>query len=222
MNNIKKDEINYICSLGISCHSANIIKRNNLKKCSYPFDWIYSDFEVIEDALDDNFKKFLDKDNFIDHLHGNPIQCGHKLYSNVMFNHSNPRIESVYQYYQRCITRFNNILNQEGKKLFVMLIFNEQFNHIDIEDSLNKLNEKFKNKTNNYKILCINHHHNQPENNYTIKEIDNINLLQLYTKSDSTGATFNDNNDNDYLDTILLSLYDFNILDKNFNDNYDL
>ena len=34
-------EINYVCLLGTLCHSASILKRNNLKLCSYPFDWIF-------------------------------------------------------------------------------------------------------------------------------------------------------------------------------------
>ena len=33
---------------------------------------------------------------------------------------------------------------------------------------------------------------------------------------------FTDNNDNIYLDSILESYYNFNILDKNYKDNYDL
>ena len=30
-------EIKYTCSLGMLCHSSQILKNNNLKKCSYPF-----------------------------------------------------------------------------------------------------------------------------------------------------------------------------------------
>ena len=40
-------EINYTCSLGGLCHSSQILKRNNLKLCSYPFDWIYSNCDNI-------------------------------------------------------------------------------------------------------------------------------------------------------------------------------
>ena len=217
----EKIEINHACSIGISCHSAFLLKRNNLKKCSYPFDWIYSNLEVVIDSLNDNFKKFLDKDNFIDHSSGNTLQCGHKLYSPVMFNHSNPRDESVYQYYERCITRFNNLLNKKDKKLFIMVIINVDYN--DIENSLKNFNENLKIRTNNYRILCINNKCNQFENDYKIEQIDNnIDLMQLYTKSKSTGVEFTDENDNIYLDTILQSYYNFNILDENYNDNFDL
>ena len=35
---MKLTEINYTCSLGSLCHSAQTLKRNKYKLCSYPFD----------------------------------------------------------------------------------------------------------------------------------------------------------------------------------------
>ena len=223
IDEIKREEINYVCSLGFSCHSAFLLKRNNLKKCSYPFDWIYSNFIVVIDSLTDGFKKFLDKDNFIDHLHCNPIQCGHKLYGSAMFNHSNPRNQDVYEYYERCIVRFNNLLDKKEKKLFVIVnVNNEYYNNENYEDYFQNLNEILKNKTINYRILYIYHIGNQTENNYKMEQNENIDLLHLYTISTSTDVMFTDNNDNIYLDSILESYYNFNILDNNFKDNFDL
>ena len=49
------------CSLGHGCHSANILKRLGLKKESYPFDWLNSRTSIVKDCIEDNFKKFLDK-----------------------------------------------------------------------------------------------------------------------------------------------------------------
>jgi hypothetical protein len=51
-------EINYTCSLGSLCHSSQILKRNNYKKCSYPFDWIFSNYDIIIDCLEDDFNIF--------------------------------------------------------------------------------------------------------------------------------------------------------------------
>ena len=34
--------INYVISLGKQCHTAEFLKDNKLKNCSYPFDWIFS------------------------------------------------------------------------------------------------------------------------------------------------------------------------------------
>jgi hypothetical protein len=40
-------EINHVCSLGYLCQSSQILKQNGLKKCSYPFDWIFSNCDNI-------------------------------------------------------------------------------------------------------------------------------------------------------------------------------
>lgn len=40
-------EINYVCSLGRVCHSAQLLKRNKLKVESYPFDWIFMRYNNI-------------------------------------------------------------------------------------------------------------------------------------------------------------------------------
>jgi hypothetical protein len=50
-------EINYTYSLGNLCHGSQILKRNNYKKCSYPFD-----------CLEDDFNIFLDKSYYINHI----------------------------------------------------------------------------------------------------------------------------------------------------------
>ena len=45
------DKIIYACSLGPQCHSSNILKRLNIKKESYPFDWIFSNLKNLEHAI---------------------------------------------------------------------------------------------------------------------------------------------------------------------------
>jgi hypothetical protein len=56
--------IKYVCSLGPRCHTASFLKRNHLKKASYPFDWIFSDIDMITHCLEDDFNIFLDKQYF--------------------------------------------------------------------------------------------------------------------------------------------------------------
>ena len=40
-------KINYTSFLGSSCHSSEILKRINVKLCSYPFDWIHTNSDII-------------------------------------------------------------------------------------------------------------------------------------------------------------------------------
>ena len=51
-------QIKYTCSLGTKCHSSQILKINNLKVCSYPFDWIFSNCDNIIHCIEDNFNIF--------------------------------------------------------------------------------------------------------------------------------------------------------------------
>ena len=67
-------EINYTCSLGNLCHGSQILKRNNYKKCSYPFDWIFSNCENIIHCIEDDFNIFLDKSYYVS-IHVANINC---------------------------------------------------------------------------------------------------------------------------------------------------
>ena len=135
-------EINLTCSLGGLCHSSQILKKNNLKLCSYPFDWIFSNCDNIIHCIEDDFNIFLDKSYYIN---VSPSQCGHSKYHEVMFNHHNPLINiDHYNYYIRCVDRFKNLLQKQEHKLFIMIHVN--MNNID-ENIKNKMIEFNKTKT---------------------------------------------------------------------------
>lgn len=105
-----------ICSLGTLCFSSALIKSNNLKNCSYPFDWTFSNPNMIIDCIEDGFKIFLDKSYYINI---NDTSCGHSMYHPTMFFHRNPLIkEDDYNYYVRCVGRFKDLLSNLNTKLF--------------------------------------------------------------------------------------------------------
>ena len=71
-------EFKYVCSLGTLCHSSYFLKQSNLKMASYPFDWIFSNIDMIIDCIENNFDKFLDKKYYKNHKNG---RCAHfKIY----------------------------------------------------------------------------------------------------------------------------------------------
>ena len=205
-------EINYTCSLGSLCHSSQILKRNNLKLCSYPFDWIFSNYDNIIHCIEDNFNIFLDKSYYQDiHDKCNNNQCGHKYYNVNMFNHHDPRNEKDYNYYVRCVDRFKNLLQKQEHKLFIMIFVN--MNNIDenIKNNIIDFNNKFSKYTSNYTLLVIFHIPNKQQNHNIFTYNDNIHFLELHTLSCSGGVDFGNNNDNIYLDNIIKSKYNFNI-----------
>ena len=202
-------EINFTCSLGSLCHSSEILKRNNLKLCSYPFDWIFSSCDNIIHCIEDDFKIFLDKSYYINISQS---QCGHSKYNNSMFWHHNPLINiDHYNYYIRCVDRFKNLLQKQEHKLFIMIFVN--MNNIDenIKNKMIEFNNKFSNYTSNYTLLVIFHIPNKEKNHNIFTYNDNINFLELHTLSLSNGGRFVKKNDNIYLDNIIKSKYNFNL-----------
>ena len=208
-------EINYVCSLGSLCQSSQILKRNNLKICSYPFDWIFSNFDNILHCIEDDFKIFLDKSyyNAVDATH-----CEHTYYyekgcGTNMFNHFNP-LENThhYDYYVRCVNRFKDLLQKQEHKMFVIILVNND-NSIDdnIINNIIDFNNKFSKYTSNYTILFIFHIPNKQQKNHIFTYHDNIHILELHTLSTSGGVDFHNNDDNIYLDNIIKSNYNFNI-----------
>lgn len=205
-------EINYTCSLGSLCLTAQMLKRNKYKLCSYPFDWIFSNCDNIIHCIEDNFNIFLDKSYYQDvQFKWNNNQCGHRYYHVNLFNHFDPRNEKDYNYYVRCVDRFKNLLQKQEHKLFIMIIPN--MNNIDenIKNKIIEFNNKFSKYTSNYTLLVIFHIPYKEQNHNIFTYNDNINFLELHTLSKSNGSEFNNKNDNIYLDNIINSKYNFNL-----------
>jgi hypothetical protein len=206
-------EIKYVCSLGPFCHSSQILKQNKLKKCSYPFDWIFSHYNNIIHCIEDDFKIFLDKSYYISVSDTN---CGHSYYDiqmkNQIFRHHNPlNNENDYNYYVRCVNRFKLLLQYEQPKLFIMVFVNKSIVEEELKNNIINFNNKFSKYTKNYTLLVIFHINNKQNNHHTFTHHDNIDFLELHTLSSSDGIKFTNNNDNDYLNNIINKTYNFNI-----------
>lgn len=200
-------EIKFVCSLGSLCHSSQILKQNNLKKCSFPFDWIFSNYEMILDCLENDFKIFLDKSYYI-HISKN--KCGHSKYNNQMFFHHNPLIDkNHYNYFIRCVKRFKKLLEQEENKLFVMIFINMDCLDENLKSNIINFNNNFKKYTKNYRLLVIFHIQNKPNNYHLFTNYDNIDFLELHTLSNSSGLHFYNLGDNNYLNQIINTKYNF-------------
>ena len=203
-------EIYNACSFGPACMSASILKRNNIKKCSYPFDWIFSDHYIVKHCIEDNFITFLDKSYYVDikdKWHDN--QCGHERYHPNMFNHRDIRNKENYEYFKRCVNRFLSLMRDPKKKLFV--ITNINLTSVDpyyIIDIVN-FNESISHRIQDYTLLVIFHLPNKEVRSHVFRSHKNIQFLELHTLSSSNGNKFIDEEDNNYLDSILKNAYIF-------------
>jgi hypothetical protein len=134
-----------IFSLGFRCSSASILKRLNLKDESYPFDWLISNISVVKDCIENNFEEFLNKENY-ERKYTNTYEtaysknqfiCDEHLMANMHYqdtnmhneentykwslamNHHNIKEDDDYNYYVRCVSRFNELIESNDEKLFV-------------------------------------------------------------------------------------------------------
>ena len=106
------------CSLGFHCQSSKILIRNNLKKESYPFDWMFSNMFIVKDCIENNFSKLLNKKYYIDYSNKSyNNNCGHSIYKDNLFPHRDMRTNINYDYLSRCINRFRELCNSKKEKM---------------------------------------------------------------------------------------------------------
>ena len=218
--------IQHFCSLGTLCHPARMLQRIHVKKVSYPFDWAFTDENVVIDILNDDFTKFMDKSYYGDVKHKfSERTCGHSLYHEDFFFHKNPRNEDDYLYYQRCINRFKGMLRDPGGKLFIMMYTPGSTKHptdvykmfgdgsskediiLDLKRRGQNLNNTLTNFTNNYRLLVVMNFGNNDKQSFEMEHSGNIHYLTLNTLSESNGVTFKDNSDNLFFSGIMCEQY---------------
>jgi len=209
----KKFDINYVCSLGPRCHTACLLKKNNMKKASYPFDWIFTNIDMILHCLEDDFQIFLDESYFTIKDKSSTIQQ-HSYYcennEDHVFNHRNPLIKKDYNYYVRCIQRFKSLLKKKENKLFVLLFLNYTKIDYSFKKKIIDFNAKLKKFTDFYGILCIVQYLGDGHK-YQFSIYENVHFLEIYTKTKSNGIEFENPEDNIFLDKIIMSTYSFHL-----------
>lgn len=209
--------INYVCSLGILCHTASLIKQNNLKKCSYPFDWIFSNPKMIIDCINDNFVTFLDRSLHTKHKDNTENKSGHKLYGEHIFNHHCILKDKHYEYFVRCVRRFRTLMKTNNNKLFVISFVNKKENITDnIQKQLNDLYMTLHKITNNFDLLIIWHTvgNKLKSNVLEDKNLQNLKFLNIMTTSNSDGSQIKDERENKFYNKCIFELYDFKIIDN--------
>lgn len=205
--------IKHICSLGRNCHTAGLIKRNNWKKESYPFDWIFSNLKMITHCIEDDFKIFLDKDYYPD-TSQDAWQQTHSYYhpfsDDKTFNHHNPLLDNDYQYFERCVDRFRKLFQTEDFKVFLHIVVNRDPINDMFKQSIIEFNTFLKTKTGNYALICICHSVGNKQS-FKFDSHENIHFIDLQTISNSNGKEFIAKEDNQYLDNLLKQVYTFDI-----------
>ena len=202
----------HACSLGPFCHAGSILKQLDVKKESYPFDWIYSNLDVIIHCIEDDFKTFLDKSYYKREKDITIHTYYTEKFKKCSFNHVTEMTDEKYEYFIRCVERFRKLLQSPKKKLFIISHMVTATDTVDPDyyEKTIEFNKKLKQYTTNFDILCI-AHNTQNKFSYAINTHDNIYFMKLETASISNGVIFTKGDENHYLVDILCQNFKFNI-----------
>jgi hypothetical protein len=132
-------------SVGHRCTSASLIKELRLRFETHPFDWVVSKLNTIVHCIETDFSEFLNPANYENfqtetfnlcdgvksHIcFENPIinihyekDAGENKIGTYGFNlattHHDIRVEHDAEYFQRCIARFNKLLQSDERKFYL-------------------------------------------------------------------------------------------------------
>lgn len=204
------------CSLGSACHPSKVFKRNGFKQESYPFDWANTTTEVIRDCIEDDFNRFLDKDLYSpaqNFWEGDRV-CNHDYYKpllvqedhlgrNILFRHRDPlHNEGDYEYYKRCVERFRNLLASEERKVFLKMHFNKGEDITDTILESFSLCKFLNNYTSNFTLIVV-HQQVADHRDYQLINGKDLKFINLKTISADDGGTYDNPDDEPYLDQII-------------------
>lgn len=180
---IENNTENIYISLGNYCLTSMLLKENNLKYKSFPFDWMVYCIDNIIEIFEDNFIKFLNKDNYtvIDNRTKNNyyINKTRKIFNNLDIDHQHHNLldNNDYNYLKRCIERINNIHNIYESITFIMIQPLYLNNLLVDNNKIIKLYNVLSNKYGNKIKLCIFNIINKNNNNIYKEEYLNENLI---------------------------------------------
>jgi hypothetical protein len=216
-------KIKETCSLGHLCFSSFLLKTLNIKKESYPFDWIFSNLNIIKHCIEDKFKTFLDKKYYTRICNKNitnkrKMNLQRHIYyfpnGNIMFNHHNPINTKDYNYFLRCVNRFKILLKKKSNKLFIYYHKNYENKPFDENNKLNiiEFNNFLKMHTKNYTILSI---YVQKSNTSSLDYIkyENIDFVNINIIGGMNGVKFTNQQDANILKNFIKKRYLFSLIE---------
>lgn len=184
-----KDSETVYISLGNYCLTSMLLKENNLKYESYPFDWMVSCIENITDIFSTDFKELLNKENLSSNNNStkNKYYCdiSNKYFLNLENDHPHHNLfdENDYNYLVRCIDRLKNVFNNYKKVIFVMIQPLYIANINQDNDNIIKLYNTLKGyySHNDFKLLIFNINNIKNDVYSEIKLNDEVIIYELNT-----------------------------------------
>ena len=194
-NNNNNNNNKFFISLGNYCLPSMLLKENNLKYDSYPFDWMVNCIDNVHHCIENNFSNFLNKENYlnINNKTKNKFYFDetNKLFGNLTIDHQHHNLLDTkdYEYLTRCVERFNNLDKSDKELVFIMiqpLYLNKKNNQCQYEENKIKIKKLFNMLKNNFKnnIKLIIFTIKNKDNKIYKEEIiyNNLKIIELDTK----------------------------------------
>jgi hypothetical protein len=144
-------------SLGENCHVARTLKSIGLRNEAYPFDWVFTSPQILLDCIENDFTTFMNKQYHTEHP-SSTDKSGHSLYGETFFNNKNILDNKDYEYYERCIARFKDVMSNDDEKIVVHMTTNNLKPNNSYCDNVGKLlQEALQKYGNNVKFVYIRH-----------------------------------------------------------------
>jgi len=123
----------YAIGLGTRCFTSAMLRRQQLRAFSSPFDWIFSSPGMITHCLRDDFRTFLAPAYYEAvppqaRVDGPDVNlCDHVYYRDhygvrFVFNHTDPNTAEGYAYFERCVGRLRRALDARSRPLLVCVM----------------------------------------------------------------------------------------------------
>ena len=115
--------VTHVLSLGSLCYAAHFLQQHQMRPYAGPFDYIFSDPQMVSHCIEDGFSAFLDRSQYF-LIEGKVT--GHLLYSDMIdhrtiFNHHSPLLDRDHAHFARCVERFTTIIGGRGRKLLLLV-----------------------------------------------------------------------------------------------------
>jgi len=150
------ETIHHVVGIGWSCLTASVLRRWKMRTFSAPFDWTFSNAEIVRHALTDDFAAFLDRSQYTDYPPIKPSlgpRTQHRLYGSMLdpkwapvFNHHDPlRSDADYETYLRHVDHFRTAIHGPHNTLLVHVASNEPGTRHSIEKLMEYLDARMPN-----------------------------------------------------------------------------
>jgi len=125
------EPVRAVLSLGTHCLTSMTLRIFGLKRFSGPFDWIFSNPQMVAHCIEDDFRTFLDRNQYErippeKRITPDANLCDHRFYRDqydvrMMFNHRDVTKPEHQAYYRRCVDRFRDAIRADHRTLLVMI-----------------------------------------------------------------------------------------------------